>query len=199
MQYNAQVRAGADTKYEIAAIYRSLGGLMILPLLQIGAIAGAAVCLYGFRAAMRRRNARSWDSLVARLRKDCSFRELGDQSVWNGELNTTPEEKWQLIHGAQGLWAMFENTSVMMEMADYAARNSDSVDPELLANLRSDALQIRVYVLAALGRYAFSQVNESISANVTHAAGMYTEMAARTSQLLQVNGGNMVPNFVAAM
>ena len=37
-----------------------------------------------------------------------------------------------------------------------------SVDRELLATLRSDAMQIRVCVLSALAKYAFSQVNESI-------------------------------------
>jgi len=172
---------------------------MILPLLQIAAIAIAAACLYGFRAGMRRRSAQSWDSLVARLRLDCSTRRLGDQSIWNGDMNVTPEEKWQLISGAQGLWTMYENARVMLEMADYAARNSDSVDRELLAALRSDAMQIRVCVLTALAKYAFSQVNESICVNVSRAASMYTEMAERTTELLQVNGRTMVPNFVPSM
>jgi hypothetical protein len=172
---------------------------MILPLLQIAAITVAAVCLYAFRAGMRRRNAQSWDSIVARLRPDCSTRRLGDQSIWNEDANVTPEEKWRLIRGAHGLWAMYENARVMLEMADYAARNSESVDRELLETLRSDAMQIRVCVLTALARYAFSQVDESISAHVSRAASMYTEMAARTAELLQVNGGNMVPNLVSAM
>ena len=100
-----------------------------------------------------------------------------------------------VISGAQGLWTMYENASVMLEMADYAARFSDSVDRELLATLRSDAMQIRVSVLSTLAKYAFSQVNESISANVSNAASMYTEMAARTAELLQANCGNMVPNL----
>ena len=87
----------------------------------------------------------------------------------------------------------------MLEMADYAARNSTTVDPELIAALRSDAMQIRVCVISALAKYAFSQVNESIGVNVSRAASMYTEMAARTAELLQVNGRNMVPNLVPAM
>jgi hypothetical protein len=172
---------------------------MILPLLQIAAIAFAAICLCGFRASMRRRNEQSWDSIMARLRLDPSTQRLGDRSIWNGDLNMTPEEKWQLIRGAHGLWTMYENARVMLEMADYAARNSDSVDRELLATLRSDAMQIRVCVLTALAKYAFSQVNESICANVSRAASMYTEMAARTAELLQMNGGDMVPDFVPAM
>ena len=172
---------------------------MILPLLQIAAITFAAVCLYGFRRALRHRSAESWESLVARLRLDCGAGRLGGQSVWNSDMKVTPAEKWQLVHGAQGLWTMYENAHVMLEMADYAARNSDSVDREMLAELRSDAMQIRVSVLTALGKYAFSQVNESICANVSHAASMYTEMSARTAELLRVNGGEMVPNLVGAM
>jgi hypothetical protein len=136
---------------------------------------------------------------VSRLRLDCSTSRLGDQSIWHGNLDVTPEEKWQLVRGARGLWTMYENARVMLEMADYATRNSDSVDQQMLAALRSDAMQIRVCVLSALAKYAFSQVNESICVNVSRAAGMYTDMAARTVELLQVNGGNMVPNFVPAM
>ena len=172
---------------------------MILALLQIAAIALAAACLYGLRGALRRRNAQSWESLVGRLRMDCGARMLGDQTIWNSDLKFTPEEKWQLVHGAQGLWTMYENARVMLEMADYAGRNSDTVDREMLAALRSDAMQIRVSVLTALAKYAFSHVNESISANVTHAATMYTEMSARTAELLRVNGGEMLPNLVGAM
>jgi len=172
---------------------------MISALLQIAVVTLAAVFLYGIKSALRHRNAQSWESLVARLRLDCGARSLGDQSVWNNDLKFTPEEKWQLVHGAQGLWTMYENASVMLEMADYAARNSDSVDLEMLAALRSDAMQIRVSVLTALAKYAFSQVNESICANVSHAASMYTEMSARTAELLRMNGGQMVPNLVGAM
>lgn len=172
---------------------------MILPLLQVAAIAILAVCLQRFRAGMRRRNAQSWDSIVARLRLDCGMSRLGDQSVWNGDLKLTPAEKWQLIRGAHGLWTIYENARVMLEMADYATRNCDSVDLELLATLRSDAMQIRVCVLTALAKYAFSQVNESIATNVSRAASTYTEMAGRTAELLKGNGQNFVPNFVPVM
>ena len=172
---------------------------MLLALLQIAAITLAAICLSAFTASVRRKNAQSWNSIVSRLRMDPGASRLGDQSVWNSDLKFTPQEKWQLVHGAQGLWTMYENARVMLEMADYAARNSDTVDKVMLAELRSDAMQIRVSVLSALGKYAFSQVNDSISANVTHAAAMYTEMSARTAELLRVNGGEFVPNFAPTM
>jgi hypothetical protein len=60
-------------------------------------------------------------------------------------------------------------------------------------------MQIRVCVLTALAKYALSQVNENICVNVSRAAVMYTEMAARTTGLLQANGRNMVPNFVGTI
>jgi hypothetical protein len=124
---------------------------------------------------------------------------MGDESIWNGSMNVTPEEKWRLMRGAQGLWTIYENAGVMLEMADYTARNSNSVDLELLAAMRSDAMQIRVCVITALAKYALSHVNESICVNVTRAANLYTEMTARTAELLQVNGRSMAPNFVPAM
>jgi len=44
--------------------------------------------------------------------------------------------------GAAGAVAMYKNAGVMMEMAEFAARNS-AIDPALLEMLRSDAAQIR--------------------------------------------------------
>jgi hypothetical protein len=172
---------------------------MLLPVLQIAAITMVGVYVAKWRSAMRRRNTQSWDAIVARMRPDPRAKSLSDESIWNGSLNVTPEEKWRLIRGAQGLWTIYENARVMLEMADYTARNSEFLDLELLASLRSDAMQIRVCVLTALTKYAFSQVNESICINVTRAAAMYSEMTARTAELLKVNGCSMAPNFVPAM
>ncbi len=172
---------------------------MTFTLLSIAGLASTVVYLAHLRAAQRRRNAQSWESIVAQLRPDWNAGAAGDPSFWDNETNGTWEEKWQSIHGAHGLWAMHENARVMLELGDYAARNSDTVDRELLAALRSDALRIRVFVLNALVRYALSQVNESICANASRAAAMYADMAARTAELLQGNLGQMAPSYVAAM
>ncbi len=115
------------------------------------------------------------------------------------ESSTTPEVAWQRMEGPKGLCVMFQNARVMMEMADYAARNSESVDRELLETLRSDAMQIRVYVAFALGQYAFRQLNESICVNAYRAASMYVEMEDRMTELLQGHAGGLVPDFSAAM
>jgi len=172
---------------------------MILPLLQIAAVAGVAFYLGCWRAGVRRRNAQTWDSLLARLRPDWSARILSDHFLWKEGLNSTPDETWNLIQGANGLWAMYQNARVMLEMADFAARNCDSVDLVLLETLRSDAMHIRLCVLVALAQYAFSQASEGVRVNAFRAASMYTGMAARMTQLLQENAAIILPDFVAAM
>src|ERR1039457_513978 len=172
---------------------------MILILLQLSAIAVIALYLGRRRSAVRRRNAQSWDSLLARLRPDWSARELSDHFLWKEGLSATPDDAWERMEGPRGLWVMYQNARVMLEMADYAARNSDTVDLVLLATLRSDAMQIRVCVLMDLAQYAFSQAGEGVRVNAFRAAQMYTGMAARMTRLLQDHAALIVPDFVAAM
>jgi hypothetical protein len=172
---------------------------MILTLLQIVAVAGVALFLIKWRAALRRRNERTWDSLLARLRPDWSARELSDHFLWKEGLNATPEDAWQRMDGPKGLWAMYQNAQVMLEMADFAAKNSEAVDRLLLETLRSDAMQIRVCVLMALAQYGFSKASEGVRINAFRAASMYTSMAARTTQMLQEHAAVVLPDFVAAM
>jgi len=172
---------------------------MIPTLLQIAVVLGVALYLVRWRGAVRRRNAQSWDSLLARLRPDWSARELSDHFLWKEGLNATPEDAWQRMEGPKGLWVMYQNAQVMMQMADFAAKNSDHVDRLLLETLRSDAMQIRVCVLMALAQYAFTKAGEGVRVNAFRAATMYTGMAARMTQLLQESAAVMVPDFVAAM
>src|SRR6185369_1962321 len=172
---------------------------MIFPLLQIAAVALVALYFVRWRASVRRRNNQSWDSLIARLRGDWSARELSDQFLWKEGLNSTPEDTWSRMDGPHGLWVMYQNARVMLEMADFAAKNCDAIDRLLLETLRSDAMQIRVCVLMALAQYAFSHASEGVRVNAFRAASMYTGMAARMTQLLQDNAAVLVPDFVAAM
>jgi len=172
---------------------------MISVLVSIAATVVLAVYLATRRTGLRRRNAQSWDSLLARLQPDWSAPELGDCSYRKEGPTSTLERKWNLIQGAHGLWAMFENARVMLEMADYAAQNGDSVDRELLNSIRHDAMQIRVYVVIALVQYAFGQMNENICVNAYRAVSMYVGMTTRVTQMLEANAGGMLPNFVAAM
>ncbi len=114
-------------------------------------------------------------------------------------MNATPEDTWTRMEGPHGLWVMYQNAKVMLEMADYATRNCENVDRVLVETLRSDAMQIRVCVLMALAQYAFSHASEGVRVNAFRAASMYTGMAARMTQLLQESAAVLVPDFVAAM
>jgi hypothetical protein len=172
---------------------------MVLSLFQITAVVAIALYLIRWRATVRRRNAQSWDSLLSRLSPEWSARDLSDQFLWKEDLNATPEDAWRRMQGPKGLWIMYQNARVMLEMADYASRNSDSIDRVLVETLHSDAMQIRVCVLSALVQYAFSQAGEGVRINAFRAASMYTGMAARMTQLLQANAAMVLPDFVAAM
>jgi hypothetical protein len=168
------------------------------------AIVSALLLYFGkWRKNMRRRNVQSWDSLLCQLRSDWSARDLGEQFLWKEGLNATTDDIWQRLDGPRGLWAMFQNARVMLEMADYASRNqfpgSAQIDPMVLETLRSDAMQIRLCVLMALGQYALSQATEGVKVNAFRAANMYSGMAARMTALLQDHAAVILPDFVAAM
>lgn len=171
----------------------------MIPFFQIAVLAGIVYYLCRWRIGVRRRNAQTWETLLARLRPDWSARELSDRFLWQEGLDASPEDAWRRMQGPKGLWVMYQNAKIMMEMADFAARNCEGVDPVLVSTLHSDALQIRVCVLSALCQYAFTAASEGVRVNAYRAAAIYTGMAARTTQLLQNYAAGMIPDFVAAM
>jgi hypothetical protein len=176
---------------------------MLLPLLQIAIVCALVVYFGKWRGNMRRRNIQSWDSLLCQLRSDWSARELSEQFLWKEGLTATTDDIWQRLDGPRGLWAMYQNARVLLEMADYANRNtlpgSPEIDPMILASLRSDAMQIRLLVLMALAQYALSQATAGVKVNAFRAANIYSSMAARMTVLLQDHAAVVLPDFVAAM
>ena len=95
-------------------------------LFQFAAVLALAACLFCWRMRMCRRNAQSWNSLVARLKTDGNARELLDPKTGETRLNATLLERGERIRSARGLWSIFANAGVMFEMADFAARHSES-------------------------------------------------------------------------
>jgi hypothetical protein len=172
---------------------------MVLPLVQIAALVAITLYLIRWRMSVRRRNAETWDSLLARLRPDWSARELSDHFLWKEGLSVTPEDAWRRMEGPKGLWVIYQNARVMLEMADYAGKHCEGVDRLLIETLHSDAMQIRVCVLMALVQYAFTQASEGVRVNAFRAASIYTGMAARMTHLLQEHAAVCLPDFVAAM
>ncbi len=76
---------------------------MILTELQILAVLAIALYLVHWRKGVKRRNAQSWETLLARLRSEWSARELSDQFLWKEGLSATPEDAWQRMEGPRGL------------------------------------------------------------------------------------------------
>jgi hypothetical protein len=176
---------------------------MLLPLLQVAIVSALLVYFGKWRGNMRRRNTQSWDSLLRQLRSDWSARDLSEQFLWKEGLTATTNDIWQRLDGPRGLWAIYQNARVLLEMADYANRNmipgSTPIDPMILETLRSDAMQIRLCVLMALAQYALSQATEGVKVNAFRAANIYSGMAARMTVLLQEHAAVVLPDFVAAM
>ena len=176
---------------------------MLLTLLQIAIVGALVIYFTRWRKNMRRRNNQSWDSLLCQLRSDWSARELSEQFLWKEGLAATTDDIWQRLDGPRGLWAIYQNARVLIEMADFANRNaspgSTPIDPMVLEALRSDAMQIRVCVLMALGKFALTQATEGVKINAFRAADHYSKMAARMTGLLQDHAAIILPDFVAAM
>lgn len=175
---------------------------MISALFQLGIVLLIASFLVAWRRSQRRRNAQSWEQILVRLRHDWSAHTLSEHFLWRNELVLGPEETWKQMHGPRGLVVMYQNARVMLELADFAVKNSDEqnpIDPMVIAALRSDAMQIRLLVIAALVQYGFMHATAGVRTNTHRAAALYTEMAATMTTLLQEHAALILPDFVAAM
>ena len=175
---------------------------MILPILTVVVTAVPAVyALHWRRAQTKRRNA-GWDSILTRFRSHSEFgiAEISERYLYSPDIQATPEDIWPRIHGAEGLWAMFVNAGVLMELADYAADHGGEDIPEILIEeLRSDALQLRIAVLVGMLRYGISRSGVSASVNAHRAACAYGSMLAHMTTLFQEHSALYFPRFLEAM
>lgn len=167
---------------------------MILALFEFCLVISIALYLGFWRAGVRRRQTQAWDRLVEQLQVNGIAPDLNCR-IFAEERIATPEERRRRTRDSHGLWPMYENARVMLEMADYAAANCATVDRELLADLRRDAMQIRVCVMVELSKHACVQVNENTSANIAQAAAIYADMVSRMADLMQANSGALAAGF----
>lgn len=79
-------------------------------------------------------------------------------------------------------------------MANYGAESGAGVDHELHANLRNDAMNIRLYVSFALTEHACNQINERARENVARASTIRREMVHRMVEPIQANGEIPAPD-----
>ena len=115
---------------------------MFLTFMQaLGTAALISYAIIWYRHQMMRRK-RSWNQIVARLcNNDWGFEDIAEGYLYKSGIKATTEDIWQRIEGCHGLWSMYKNAPVLVELADYAAKHGDGVDKSLLENLRRDAFK----------------------------------------------------------
>jgi hypothetical protein len=153
-----------------------------------------------WRRAQAKQKQRSWDEIVAALRaNDWGLDEVSERYLYRGGIKATPDDIWKRIDGARGLWAMYCNAPLLVQLADYAAEHGAEPDEALLEGLRSDAFQIRLSILMALAKYGLSRSTVGASSNAFQATTLYSEMLARLTALFQESAGQLFPQYLAAM
>src|SRR5271156_3044143 len=173
----------------------------MLPLIQV--LLTALLLAYAgyWRKRQSKRRSESWDEIVLRLRpNDWGYEEITKRYLYSDQVIATSEDVWERISGAKGLWAMYCNAPVLVQLADYAAEHGNGEVPEeLLASIRTDAFQIRMCVLMSLAQHVFS--NSSVAARVSaHRATLaYTALLARMTAVFQDHSALLFPKFLEAM
>jgi hypothetical protein len=182
---------------------------MLSMLLEFALAVGAAAYLGYQVASFRRRRKLAWEMLSAQLWPDCPGPELLRQLQLKEEGSTpqaegtpqredTPSKRWRSTQSA-GLWSMYSNAGVMIEIADFVDHKYKEVDREILAAIRNDAMQIRACALVEITKYARSEMNEGTIANVARVAAAYADMWNRTTQLLEGNRAEAALGFANAI
>lgn len=149
-----------------------------------------------WRMGQQRRRTQSWETLVARFRPDWNARALCDIDAAPHATSNRARPAKTHLQGMRALWNLLRNAGVMLEMADYAA---EAFDPALLADLRNDALQLRISALQALASCVFLSPGDAVRIHVLRAESAFAEMELRMTEFLEGNVAGMVPSFVAAL
>jgi hypothetical protein len=173
---------------------------MIAPLLQVILTASLiAYAGYWLRQQLRRR-AKSWNGIISQLRcNDWGIEEISERFLYKSEVQVTPEDVWQRIQGSKGLWAMYKNCPVLVQLADYAAEHGEGVNQEMLEGLRRDAFQIRLYVIVALAQYLLSASSAGAAVNAHRAVATYSAMLVQLTAFIQEYSTPLFPSYLDAI
>lgn len=173
---------------------------MIVPLLQV-MLTALLIGYAGFwRRQQMKRRAKSWNAIISQLHcNDWGIEEISERFLFKSGIQATPKDVWQRIHGCKGLWAMYKNSPVLVQLADYAAEHGEGVDQEMLEALRSDAFQIRLCVLLALAQYTFSASSVGASVNAHRAVATYSAMLFRLTAFIQEYSTPLFPSYLDAV
>ncbi len=155
-----------------------------------------------WRRRQSKRRSESWDDIVAKLRpNDWGYENVAQRYLYSDQVNATPEDIWTRISGAKGLWAMYMNAPVLVQLADYASEHAEEnqVPEEVLEGIRTDAFHIRMCVLMALAQHVFSRSSVAAQVSAHRATVAYTAMLARMTATFQDHSALLFPKFLDAM
>ncbi|MFZ0339965.1 MAG: hypothetical protein WAL45_18195 [Terracidiphilus sp.] len=156
---------------------------MYTSLLQTILIALAALYFFYLMVTIHQRRKFAWELLASKFMPVGRDRDQWRQLCLEGG-QTATWERWRSMQSA-GLWSMYVNAGVMLEIANFVDQNCTGVDPQVLEALRNDAMQIRTCSLMQITKYTCSQVSEHTIGNAASAAKCYADMLSRTAQLLE--------------
>jgi hypothetical protein len=173
---------------------------MILPLFQVLITAMMLVYAgYWRKRQVNRRNA-SWNQIVARLSPhDWGIEDVSERYLYGEGIRATPQDIWPSIDGAKGLWAMYRNAPILVQLADYATEHGEGVSEELLEGIRTDAFQIRLCVMMALAQHVVLRSSVGAKVNAHRATTTYSVLLARLTRLFQEHSALLFPDFLQAM
>ena len=173
---------------------------MIFPLLQV-IVTALLVAYAGFwRRQQTRRSGKSWDGIINQLRdNDWGIEDISERFLYKGDVRVSTKDVWQRIQGCKGLWAMYKNCPVLVQLADYAAEHGENVDQEILEGLRSDAFQIRLCVMLALGQHMLSGSSIGASVNAHRAVTTYSAMLVRLTAFIQEFSTPLLHSYLDAV
>jgi hypothetical protein len=173
-----------------------------MPLVQV-LITALLLAYAGYwRKHQSKRRSESWDEIVAKLRpNDWGYEGITERYLYSDQINATPEDVWLRISGAKGLWAMYCNAPVLVQLADYAAEHGkDQEIPEaLLENIRTDAFHTRICVLRALAQHLFTPSSIAAGVSAHRAALTYSALLRHITSAFQEHSGQLFPRFLEAM
>jgi hypothetical protein len=173
----------------------------MLPLAQV-LITALLLAYAGYwRKRQSKRRSETWDEIVLRLRpNDWGYEEVTRRYLYSDQINATPEDVWDRISGAKGLWAMYCNAPILVQLADYATEHGDGAVPEeLLESIRTDAFQIRMCVLMALAQHVLARSAVASRVSAHRATVAYTALLARMTAVFQDHSALLFPKFLDAM
>jgi hypothetical protein len=154
-----------------------------------------------WRHRQHRMRASSWDWIASQVasNREFNFDTLSRKYLYEDGIDATPETVWEKINGVMGLWSMFRNAGLFLQLVDYATEHGAEPPEELLESLRADAVQVRIAVLISMGKYVSTGSHVAPRVNAYRAAMAYSSMLAHMTKLFQNHSTMLFPRFLECM